>query len=240
MTRPRTLFGPLAAIALLASCNTSSERANLAPGSIERYNAASAPSRGFTAPEYEVLENPLSENGRPLSVLLTSKFVELETKQFKKHEVLGDVAYQLKLRRLMRTKGADLLSSPSVITNPGQLARTEIIRELNLKGAAFDETLNLGVSIDTRPAILKNGRIQLSGKSTVREVDSPEVVFGTNHAVSVQSNDTYFDLSLKPGQTAQLIMRDNGTPGQRIVFITAQLIDGQVDENGNLPAKLQR
>ncbi len=105
---------------------------------------------------------------------------------------------------------------------------------MKLKGAAFNETLNLGVTLDIKPAILKNGRIQLSGKSTVLEIDSPEVAFGDNRAVSVQGNDTYFDVSLKPGQTAQLIMRDSGTPGQRVVFVTAELIDGQTGEKTKL------
>ena len=68
-------------------------------------------------------------------------------------------------------------------------------------------------------------RIHLSGKTTVREVDSPEVAFGDNTAISVQSSDTYFDTTLKDGRTAFLICRDKDTLGQRAVFLTARLID---------------
>ena len=81
------------------------------------------------------------------------------------------------------------------------------------------------MTLDIKTAVLKNGRIQLSGISTVREVDAPEIAFAENHAVSVQSSDTYFDVTLKPGETAQLIMRDRGTPGQLVVFVTAELVD---------------
>jgi hypothetical protein len=59
----------------------------------------------------------------------------------------------------------------------------------------------------------------------VREVDSPEVKFGDNLAISLQTTDTYFDTILKDGHTALLICRDKDTTGQRIVFITARMID---------------
>ncbi len=82
---------------------------------------------------------------------------------------------------------------------------------------------------------MTNGRIHLSGKATIREVDSPEPNFGDNMAIALQSSETYFDVVVKNGQTAQIICRDKDSPGQRVVFVTARVI-----EPSGQPAKIGR
>ena len=215
------------ALAFLASCSTNGTEVWVpAPASdpVERF-AGATPNPGFTAPARDLAENPLTKSGDPPQIFITSKMVDIAAKHLEKHDTLTDPQFQVQIRRLAQMKGADLMSAPSVVTRNGQQAKIEIIREMKVKGAAYDESMNLGVTLDVKPAILENGRIHLSGKATVREVDTPETKFGDNTAVSVQSTETFFDTAIKPGHTIQLICRDKDMVGQRIVFINARIID---------------
>ena len=221
---PRFLV--LAFAGLLASCNTT-ERTVTAP-SVDRIQgryAQTPQTAGHKERAYLVDAAPVNENGVPLQVFLVSKLIEVSSKEFEKHEVMSDPRFQFRIRQLSQKKGADLMSAPSVVTRAGQRAKVEIIREMPMKGGAYDELVNLGATLDMLPTVLKDGRIHLSGKATIRELDSPAPQFGNNTAFSVQSSDTFFDAIIKDGHTLQIICRDKGTPGQRIIYVQAQLID---------------
>jgi type II secretory pathway component GspD/PulD (secretin) len=131
----------------------------------------------------------------------------------------------MRIRKLSQMKGADLMTAPSVVSRNGQQAKVEVIRELPLKGGAYDEQINLGVTLDIKPSILKDGRVHLSGKATVRELDVAPHQFEGNSAFAVQSSDVFFDTVVKDGHTIQIICRDKGSVGQRIAFVTPRVID---------------
>ena len=196
------------------------------PDALTHHYAGEAPAQGHIEAIPVADPNPTTANGTELQILLTSKFIELSDKSFDAHDVMNDPRYQMRIRKLAGMKGADLMTAPSVVTRNQQRAKIEVIRELPLKGGVYDEVVNLGVTLDVKPTLLADGRLHLSGKSTVRELDTAERKFDRHStAIAVQSSDTFIDSVIKPGQTIQVICRDKGTPGQRIVFITAQLID---------------
>jgi len=207
-------------LALIASC-ASQKKVEISPNHDPAYIRGADPAglKGRTISTDEI-------NQKAQSILLSSKFIELNsTKEFTKNEVLTDRQFQIRIRKVSQMEGADLMSAPSVVTTSGTTATSEIIREYPISNGKTKEVVNLGVTLAITAHPLKNGRIHLSGKSTVRELDSVEKEFGDNSAVTVLSTDTYFDMILKDGRTAQLVCNNKGATGQRIVFITPQLID---------------
>ena len=66
---------------------------------------------------------------------------------------------------LAKTKGVDVLSSPTIVTNPGKSATIEITQNLSAPGGA---AVPLGVSLSITPTLTENGNIAFSGKAVDR------------------------------------------------------------------------
>ena len=66
---------------------------------------------------------------------------------------------------LAKTKGVDVLSAPTVTTNPGQPATIEVTQNL---AAPDGSQVPLGVSLSIRATLTEKGAIAFSGKATDR------------------------------------------------------------------------
>ena len=66
---------------------------------------------------------------------------------------------------LAKTKGVDVLSSPTVVTGSGKSATIEVIQNVSAPGGS---EVPLGVSLSITPTLTENGNIAFSGKAVDR------------------------------------------------------------------------
>lgn len=145
-------------------------------------------------------------------LMITSKFIEItrpsgsaEIPKQRYQRTLTDPQFQVLIRQFSQTKGADLMTAPSVVTRDGQQAKVEAVREFvypsSAQEDAANEVENVGVTlhIDVR----KSGResVALNTFTRISEFDgfskaSPEFDVPVFHRRDVEASSV-----LKSGQT---------------------------------------
>jgi hypothetical protein len=96
--------------------------------------------------------------------------------------------------------GVDVLSSPTVITNPGKSATIEITQSL---AAPDGSAVPLGVSLSITPTLTEKGNIAFSGKATDR-FKHGQRAGETLNVLACVARETYFKGSAASGTTVML------------------------------------
>ena len=98
---------------------------------------------------------------------------------------------------LAKTKGVDVLSSPTVITNPGKSATIEITQSL---AAPDGSAVPLGVSLSITPTLTEKGSIAFTGKATDR-FKHGQKAGETLNVLACVARETYFKGTTASGST---------------------------------------
>lgn len=125
MKNPITLAIEIALVSIFSiSCQTSQ--------TAETKRAKGSPTPAVALPAWT---KSSSQGVSDQQILITTKFVEItrpasESAPSKPYtKKLSDPDFQVYIRSLSQTKGADLMSAPSVVTREGQVAKIEIVKE---------------------------------------------------------------------------------------------------------------
>ncbi len=106
---------------------------------------------------------------------------------------------------LAKAKGVDVLSSPTVITNPGKSATIEITQNVTAPGGS---EVPLGVSLSITPSLTEKGNITFSGKAVDRfkhgERDGESL-----NVLSCVAREIYFKGSVASGSS---VLLNTGAP----------------------------
>ena len=140
------------------------------------------------------------------------------------------------------TKSAPLFSDeqrdvdmPRVTTRAGQRATIEIIQE-NVVVSSVNEPqkVNCGVTLEVEPTF-KDGKILLSGKSTVRRHETPAEKQPLN-ALSFTARETFFDGEVGNDQPLT-IQTGDGVKDKSQIILTAKRVKpaGTITEKHNAP-----
>ena len=98
---------------------------------------------------------------------------------------------------LAKMKGVDVLSSPTVITNPGKSATIEITQSL---AAPDGSAVPLGVSLSITPTLTEKGSIAFTGKATDR-FKHGQKAGETLNVLACVARETYFKGTTASGST---------------------------------------
>ena len=98
---------------------------------------------------------------------------------------------------LAKTKGVDVLSSPTVITNPGKSATIEITQSLATPDGS---AVPLGVSLSITPTLTEKGSIAFTGKATDR-FKHGQKAGETLNVLACVARETYFKGTTASGST---------------------------------------
>ena len=98
---------------------------------------------------------------------------------------------------LAKAKGVDVLSSPTVITNPGKSATIEITQGLT---APDGSAVPLGVSLSITPTLTEKGSITFTGKTTDR-FKHGQKAGETLNVLACVARETYFKGTTTSGST---------------------------------------
>ena len=98
---------------------------------------------------------------------------------------------------LAKTKGVDVLSSPTVITSPGKSATIEVTQSL---AAPDGSAVPLGVSLSITPTLTEKGGIAFSGKATDR-FKHGQKAGETLNVLACVARETYFKGTTTSGST---------------------------------------
>ncbi len=176
---------------------------------LKKIEGSDAPAFGILQIESKRLKvpgpNKINQPGEKF-IYLTSRYVESVIDPKLTKSVLSDSEFQMEVRRLVQRKGVDVLSAPSAITNSGQSAKVEVVREFIFptrydppmlsevkKEGSFPispsvpvdfKTVMPGVTLEVEPTLAGKGNIRLEMKSKVLEF-ARHINFG-NEAVFVQ------------------------------------------------------
>lgn len=101
---------------------------------------------------------------------------------------------------LAKTKGVDVLSSPTVTTNPGKSATIEITQSL---AAPDGSAVPLGVSLSITPTLTEKGGIAFAGKATDR-FKHGQKAGETLNVLACVARETYFKGTTTSGSTVMI------------------------------------
>ena len=200
----------------------------------------------LTPPELaraEAVVNHLVNGGSTTQIVLSQKIITTEGQlPFDPQTYATDAAFQVAMRALAQEKRIDLLSSPTVVTRPGQRAMVEIGREVAyLTEAANGEpahvqTRMVGTKLPITPILTGLDRVQLEGaaeftalgnqtlKSTIGSSvgGGTEALTGDPNSFRIHATD--FSGDLFDGNTATVhAAEENGVSVYQ--FITARRIN---------------
>lgn len=119
-------------------------------------------------------------------------------------------------------KPDNLLSTPKVITNSGQRATIEIVREVLVPETPNGEkSVNSGITLEVLP-VVKNAQITLSGKSVLRRrlvQDASQPLA----AISFATQETFFSGAVPDGKGLTIAV-DDGPKHKARIFLIVRLV----------------
>ena len=146
---------------------------------------------------------------------------------------------------LAKAKGVDVLSSPTVLTNPGKAATIEITQMLTAPGTT---EIPLGVSLTITPTLTEKGNIAFSGKATDR-FKHGQRDGETLTVLACVAREIYFKGTTAGGSTVVL----NGGPStssaakkdgatvvknrELVIYLTFKKITGEPEKKKPAPGK---
>lgn len=200
----------------------------------------------LTPPELaraEAVVNHLVNGGSTTQIVLSQKLITTEGGlHFDPQTYANDAAYQIAIRAMEQREGVDVLSSPTVVTRPGQRAMVEIGREVAYLTEAADggpahvQKRMVGTKLPITPILTGLDRVQLEGaaefttlgnqtlKATIGTSPDgrPEPLAGDPN--SFRTHTTDFSGDLFDGNTATVhAAEENGVSVYQ--FITARRIN---------------
>lgn len=155
---------------------------------------------------------PADAAGAPLQVQITARYEGF------------DLARNAEIADINKVpKSGDVLSTPQILTKPGQRCKIEIVREIQVPETPEGEkSVNSGVALDLLP-VVTDGKVTLSGTSVLRRRLGQDAAQPLG-ALSFATHETFFRGEVQLGKELAIAVGDGPNDKARII-LTVRLVD---------------